>query len=235
VSDKLPRRQEEALNHIIAFVREHHYAPSVRELSALMGLKSVSTVHSHLRGLEERGLISRPARRSRSIQLSPYEVEAVECDETILVPLVARVRRGTDVLDPRNYDSTIPVARSWLGACNGREWLFHVTVDTALGDYQIGDYVLLRAGALETEASGKPAMDAATPTETEITAPEIGSRATDSPSMATPARPLLLADGEVVAMLRDGAIMLQPFAREDRTFLVGRVIGLFRPPLAEWR
>jgi SOS-response transcriptional repressor LexA len=223
VGNKLPRRQEEALNHIIAFVREHHYVPSVRELSALMGLKSASTVHSHLRGLEERGLITRPARRSRSIQLSPYEVESLECEETIPVPLVSRVHRGTDVLDPRNYDATIPVARSWLGACNGREWLFHVTVDAACGDYQIGDYVLLRAGAADTEASSTVAV------------PEMVAKATIPPSLTIPVRTSLPPEGEVIALLRDGAIMLKPFARDDQTLLIGRVIGLFRPPLAEWR
>lgn len=53
------------------FVSEHGYQPSLRELADLVGLRSVSSVHAHVRALEAEGSIQRgPRGRPRSIELS---------------------------------------------------------------------------------------------------------------------------------------------------------------------
>jgi len=46
---------------ILKFLREysHFYPPTVREIGAAVGLKSSSTVHTHLSVLESKGLIAR--------------------------------------------------------------------------------------------------------------------------------------------------------------------------------
>ena len=43
--------------------------PSVREIGAAMGLKSPSTVHFHLKGLEEAGMIVKAEGKTRAITL----------------------------------------------------------------------------------------------------------------------------------------------------------------------
>jgi SOS-response transcriptional repressor LexA len=52
------------------FINENGYSPSVRELSALLGIKSHSSVHFHLETLEREGYISRQTRRARSCRLT---------------------------------------------------------------------------------------------------------------------------------------------------------------------
>ena len=45
--------QERIYEVIVQFVRDNGYAPSVREIGEAVGLKSPSTVHFHLKKLEE--------------------------------------------------------------------------------------------------------------------------------------------------------------------------------------
>jgi len=61
-----PRQQE-----IINFIRDYpyQYPPTVREICAGVGLKSSSTVQTHLNKLVELGIISRRANSPRCIEL----------------------------------------------------------------------------------------------------------------------------------------------------------------------
>jgi repressor LexA len=199
VRDKLPRRQEETLNQIITFVREHGYSPSIRDLCERMNLSSPATVHGHLRGLAARGLISMPSRQSRSMVLSPYENASATAEQSVLVPLVSHVESGTRVLDRRNWQTQIPLPALWLGERDGHEWLLRVSSETTIGTYRIGDYLLLRAGDK-------------TPHDSEI--------------VALPEK-----SGEDASNTAIARIVLEPFVPGDERPVLGRVVGVFRPPL----
>ena len=51
-------------------IPEQGYAPSVREICEAVGLKSPSTVHFHLKRLQERGLIEKGDFKGRAIVLA---------------------------------------------------------------------------------------------------------------------------------------------------------------------
>ena len=70
---KLSRRQQEIYNFILSFTNEHGYPPSVREIGAEVGLKSPSTVHFHMKGLEEAGVSIRLAARRTDVLPEPAE------------------------------------------------------------------------------------------------------------------------------------------------------------------
>ena len=57
----LTPKQQRIYDFIQAFAAQHGYPPSVREIGAAVGLKSPSTVHFHLKGLEEAGMIVKAA------------------------------------------------------------------------------------------------------------------------------------------------------------------------------
>lgn len=59
------------LTTIQLFIREHGYAPTVREIGAVVGLKSSSTVHKHLARLRYHGFITYDDRKSRTIRVVP--------------------------------------------------------------------------------------------------------------------------------------------------------------------
>ena len=62
-------KQQKIYDFIQSFTAEHGYPPSVREIGAAMGLKSPSTVHFHLKGLEEAGMIVKAEGKTRAITL----------------------------------------------------------------------------------------------------------------------------------------------------------------------
>ena len=60
-------RQRRILDTIRQFTEERGYPPSVREIGERVGLSSSSTVQSHLKTLERRGLIRRDPTKPRAL------------------------------------------------------------------------------------------------------------------------------------------------------------------------
>ena len=71
--------RQEVYNFIVGFVTENGFAPSVREICAGTGLKSTSSVHSHLLGLESEGKIEiKQGYSPRAIKLVGYKFVKME-------------------------------------------------------------------------------------------------------------------------------------------------------------
>lgn len=85
--------------------------PSVREICAVTGLRSTSTVHLHLKTLEERGLIERDKGLNRSIRLSGSE-------KSSQIPIMGRVTAGMPILAVEDIEGYVPVSE---GVRRGRE------------------------------------------------------------------------------------------------------------------
>ena len=71
MAEKLTKRQKAVLDSIEKCIQQKGYGPTVREICADLGLCSPSTVHVHLKTLEQKGYIVRDPLKSRSISLSP--------------------------------------------------------------------------------------------------------------------------------------------------------------------
>ncbi|NBI08502.1 transcriptional repressor LexA [Colidextribacter sp. OB.20] len=97
----LTRKQQQIYDFILAFTNEHGYPPSVREIGAAVGLKSPSTVHFHLKGLEEAGAIVKAEGKTRAISLPGFPLGPVaeELDSHAnQVPIVGNVAAGSPIL-----------------------------------------------------------------------------------------------------------------------------------------
>lgn len=98
---KLTRRQHEIYDFICSFTNGHGYPPSVREIGTAVGLKSPSTVHFHMKGLEEAGLIVKAEGKTRAISLPGASLDAVgeEAGPRVnQVPVVGNVAAGSPIL-----------------------------------------------------------------------------------------------------------------------------------------
>lgn len=67
--------RELILNCIIQFIKEHNYSPTVREICDMSGLKSTSTVYSHLQRLKNDGLINMTYGERRTISVKGYKYD----------------------------------------------------------------------------------------------------------------------------------------------------------------
>ena len=90
--DQLSAMQQRIYDYIAACIREHGYPPSVREIGEAVGLKSSSTVHFHLRHLEEAGYIEKNAGKGRAISLKARPAPRDQ------VPIVGDVAAGSPIL-----------------------------------------------------------------------------------------------------------------------------------------
>ena len=98
---KLTAKQQQIYDYILAFTADHGYPPSVREIGAAVGLKSPSTVHFHMKGLEEAGVIVKAEGKTRAISLPgiPFSPVAEEEDpHANQVPILGSVAAGSPIL-----------------------------------------------------------------------------------------------------------------------------------------
>ena len=95
----LSPKQQQIYDFIIQFQSDHGYPPSVREIGEEVGLKSPSTVHFHLKGLEEKGLIQKAEGKTRAITVSGARPVAEElAGQSDRVPVVGSVAAGAPIL-----------------------------------------------------------------------------------------------------------------------------------------
>ncbi len=94
----LTPKQGQIYEYICSFTDRNGYPPSVREIGEAVGLKSPSTVHFHLKGLEEAGMIVKSAGKTRAISL-PNRAVAEELDgRANQVPILGNVAAGSPIL-----------------------------------------------------------------------------------------------------------------------------------------
>jgi repressor LexA len=102
VDRKTTPRQQAILDCIKEFQREHGYPPSVREIGERVGLSSSSTVQSHLRTLQRKGLIHRDATKPRAL-VTGSEVSR----DVVTLPLVGRIAAGPVATAIENIEEEI--------------------------------------------------------------------------------------------------------------------------------
>ena len=98
-------KREQILQFIRSEIETKGYPPSVREICRAVNLRSTSTVHMHLRTLENRGMIRRDASKPRAL-----EVLDGTAPRGRSIPVVGRVTAGVPILAQENIEEymTIP-------------------------------------------------------------------------------------------------------------------------------
>jgi repressor LexA len=133
----LTRRQKEVLDFVTAFIKENRYSPSLEEIAGELGLVSVSTVHKHVSGLLEKGLLRRGWNQNRSLE----PVKPEQRPRAAEIPLAGALTAGRPMEffeDP----GSLMVPESFLGS--GETFALKVNGD-ALTEEGIrdGDYVIV--------------------------------------------------------------------------------------------
>ena len=97
---ELTSMQQKIYDYIASCVKAQGYPPSVREIGTAVGLKSPSTVHFHLKHLEEAGVIEKGAGKGRAIRL--VDMAKPGCMDNVSpegrIPIVGDVAAGTPIL-----------------------------------------------------------------------------------------------------------------------------------------
>ena len=152
MTEKLTKRQKAVLDSIERCIQEKGYGPTVREICADLGLCSPSTVHVHLKTLEQKGYIQRDPLKSRSITLTPEysktkastsNVVRPSFSKVVDVPLVGNVAAGSPILAEENITDTITLPTDIVG--DAPSFMLSVRgesmIEAGIND---GDYVVVK-------------------------------------------------------------------------------------------
>ena len=90
---KISKKQEEILEYIKSEIINRGFPPAVRDICEAVGLKSTSSVHSHLETLEKNGYIRRDPSKPRAIEILDDNFNMLR-REMVNVPVLGRVAAG---------------------------------------------------------------------------------------------------------------------------------------------
>lgn len=137
MTPKLPARQLEVLDFLRTSLREQGYVPSIREIASALGLQSTSTIHHHLTGLAERGLIRWEKGKNRAIQLLDEPQPAPG-----ELPILGRIAAGAPIEALSDGRDTLDLASLWA---QGGNYLLEVKGQSMIDDHIApGDLVVVR-------------------------------------------------------------------------------------------
>ena len=132
---ELSKMQQKIYAYIADCIRQQGYPPSVREIGEAVGLKSPSTVHFHLKHLEEVGVIEKGAGKGRAISLTSPPVED-------RVPIVGNVAAGSPILAEECIEDYLTFD---TGGRTGEYFALRVRGESMLGAGILpGDLVVVR-------------------------------------------------------------------------------------------
>jgi repressor LexA len=97
---RLSAKQTEIYNFIADFAQEEGYPPSVREICAAVGLRSPSTVHSHLKALQQAGMIVKNEHKTRAINVNGPNSPSMPQG----IPILGYVAAGQPILAEQNIE-----------------------------------------------------------------------------------------------------------------------------------
>jgi repressor LexA len=135
------------LEYIGQHIDRHGYPPTVREIGEAVNLSSSSTVHAHLKSLEERGLIQRDAVLTRAIKLTEskhttFETRKPTEDGIRRVPILGTVAAGSPRLAVQDIEDYFPLPEDFI---NGDGFMLKVRGDSMIEDgIHDGDFVVVR-------------------------------------------------------------------------------------------
>ncbi|MDR7303137.1 repressor LexA [Haloactinomyces albus] len=147
-ADELSPRQRKVLESIRAWMRDHGYPPSVREIGDAVGLTSTSSVAYQLRVLERKGYLRRDPHRPRTVGVLVADgqdrgSELAGQVAPSYVPVVGRIAAGGPILAEESVDDVFPLPKEIVG--EGALFLLQVVgdsmIDLAITD---GDWVTVR-------------------------------------------------------------------------------------------
>ncbi|MBO7387669.1 MAG: transcriptional repressor LexA [Lachnospiraceae bacterium] len=134
-------KQREILEYIKEEILKRGYPPTVRDICDAVGLKSTSSVHSHLESLEKKGAIRRDPAKPRAIEICDDSFQLVRT-EVVSLPVVGQVAAGQPILAQQNIDNYFPLPAEYVPS--GDSFILKVKGDSMInvGIFN-GDYIFV--------------------------------------------------------------------------------------------
>ena len=188
-------------SYIVDYIKAEGYPPSVREICTGVGIKSTSTIHAHLKRLQEAGRIEYTHGKRRAIIVPELQSDS---EMVMNLPLVGTITAGVPILAEENIERTLPFSSEFFN--NGEYFVLKVRGESMINAHIMNhDYVIVKRQ--NTANLGQ------------IIVARIGDEAT--------VKRFSILDGKTVLMPENPAFSPIPFEDEDCQIL-GIVTAIFR-------
>ncbi len=128
----LTTKQRIIFEFIKEFIEENNYSPSIRDIAKGVGLSSTATVHTHLKNLSDKGIITIDPTKSRSIYItSSTEIPTSNNINILTVPNLGVVTAGDPIIAIEQPDEYIDIP-SFLAPSNAEVFTLTVKGDSMI-------------------------------------------------------------------------------------------------------
>jgi repressor LexA len=104
----LTERQREILDYIEAYIAQHHFSPSYRDIMRHFEFSSIASVSKHLKVLQRKGAIDSEKYSRRSLVPKTAIIETTDPSEVEL-PFIGHIMAGAPIeMFPRSQTLSIP-------------------------------------------------------------------------------------------------------------------------------
>lgn len=113
----LPTKKQQILSFLEEYIAKRGFAPTLTEIAKHFHVKSLATIHEHLRFLEARGFIARDEREVRGIRITKIpraREQRVRGADSVSVPVVGLITAGEPIEAIEHIDQHIPVAKEMV-------------------------------------------------------------------------------------------------------------------------
>lgn len=135
-------KEAQIFEYIKSFSIENGYAPSYREISAGVGIKSTNSVKKYVDRLVEKKLITKQDNKSRCMNYVQTQEEQKK--EVVSIPLIGRVAAGIPILAVENIEDEFIISKSIFGT-NQELFMLKIAGDSMINiGISDGDFVIVK-------------------------------------------------------------------------------------------
>ncbi len=113
---ELTKKQKMILDFINDFQDKNGFPPTVRDICIGVGLRSTATVFTHLKNLEEKGVLNKSSSKNRAISVVKTQEPSAQAapltlnnPNVIEVPILGNVAAGEPIWTNPNFDNTMTI------------------------------------------------------------------------------------------------------------------------------
>jgi len=141
----LYRKERELLEFLSQFQRQYGYSPTLKEMAAATGHKSVSTIHSIIRNLVDKGYLQKVDGNARVLKIIDPNVTEVMLGNlpSIELPLMGYIAAGKPLEPHTDPNATFHISASMITGKN-TGYVLQVKGESMIDDGILdGDYVVI--------------------------------------------------------------------------------------------
>jgi len=138
----LYKKQKQIVEFISQYIQSEGHSPTLQQIADAMGLSSLSTVHEHLKSLENKGIIKRYEGSVRGIEITDNRFDTQI--NSISLPLVGYIAAGEPIEAIQNSIQKIAVASDMVSKTR-RCYVLQVRGDSMVDEKIFDqDYVVIQ-------------------------------------------------------------------------------------------